>query len=126
MRLFIFSLLITFFSAELAIGNIVRRVMHIIREEMHEETEDEIASHSPFQSHEVQPIAGGLSRALGKSSSGGGNGVSVILENSSGGSMRSFGSAQQLGQDAWAKATAAAGPAASKLLSRMSFSHSLQ
>ena len=73
----------------------------------------------------MRPEIVGGSSSFG-STSGGGNGVSVILENSSGGSMRSFGSAQQLGQDAWAKATAAAGPAASKLLSRMSFSHSLQ
>ncbi|KAL4530222.1 hypothetical protein Ndes2526B_g04973 [Nannochloris sp. 'desiccata'] len=53
---------------ELVIGNIVRRVMHIIREEMEEEPEDDDASTSGLfdSSRDAQgPVAGGLSRALG-------------------------------------------------------------
>ena len=52
--------------AELVIGNIVRRVMHIIREEMQDEPEDEVASSSTFDHRELHPVTGGLSRALGK------------------------------------------------------------
>jgi translation initiation factor eIF-2B subunit beta len=52
---------------ELVIGNVVRRVMHIIREEMQEEPEEELVD--PVVLREVRPVAGGLSKALGKPSS---------------------------------------------------------
>jgi translation initiation factor eIF-2B subunit beta len=54
------------------IGNIVRRVMHIIREEMQEEAEDVFlaaAGGGGGDAAEQEPLPGGLSRALKSSSS---------------------------------------------------------
>jgi translation initiation factor eIF-2B subunit beta len=48
---------------ELVIGNIVRRVMHIVREEMEEDVEDELAAKS-LDTVDAMPKAGGLSKAF--------------------------------------------------------------
>jgi translation initiation factor eIF-2B subunit beta len=64
---------------ELVIGNIVRRVMHIIREEMEEDIEEDLAT-STFSldsRDSIMAVSGGLSRAFNKTTSNTGRTLSL-------------------------------------------------